>query len=971
MTSMKGVVTRRVVSPALVGRAEELSSLVSAVASPPAVLVIEGEAGIGKTRLLAELRERCGLPRRSFLTGWCRRIREPFPLGPVLEAVRTLGEELADTPLSPVVGALRPLLPEVAEALPPQPPALDDRMAERHRVFRALAELLGSTGPAVLALEDLHWADEQTIDLVNYLIADPPPKLSLVLTFRGEDADPRIRALAAKPPPAVNRVSLSLRPLTAEETGTLAGEILGAGRVSRDLATYLHERTSGIPFAVEEVLALLRARGALVRHGGVWSCRPLDQLAVPSGIGDPVLERVSGLSGDARALVEAAAVLQTPVPVAVLERVCQTPPDRLPQALEEVLGRGLLTEQGDQVGFRHLLAAQAVYADMSGTRKREVHGRVATVLAELTPVPLGQLAHHLRHAGRLDEWVSVAERAADQATELDHHDEAVRLLAEVLRHAELAPDHRGRLAVKLACAAAETLHTEDVSDLLLTLPADDLPVPVRSELRFWLAVLLSQSGADPLLRRQLFLQALEGLDDRPDLKAWAMVGLGIPTGAPAVPLSEHLRWLDRVLRVVPELPDQSHRILLTSKVAMVLASVGDRSWRRLAEQVQAQVGGVPRNRQEVSAYDSIAGDACYAGHHEIAERLLTAALAGAVACHSRRLELRSRAELAVLEYCRGRWTGLRERAERLVDELAHYTEARLNAEVVTACLALAHGDVDVADSRLREAVRGVERVEGFDLLPVPAAALIRLVVARGDPREAASTGLRLLASVESKGIWAPLVRLIPPLVEALVASGARHDAAVLVLRLARRLRDRDAPLAPAALTHARGLMDASARRWREATRQLMAAGDRYQALACPYESAQARERAAACLFHLEDPAAEETLRQALSAYQRLGATWDAARATNVARRFGVTLRAPHRGGRRGYGDRLSPREQEVARLAASGLTNDEIARHLFLSPKTVDKHVCAALRKLGLHSRRALAGHFGAADAAVPTQAAG
>src|SRR5690606_13842384 len=125
-------------------------------------------------------------------------------------------------------------------------------------------------------------------------------------------------------PPSVNRVSLSLRPLTVEETGILAGEILGAGRVSQEFAAYLHERTAGITFAVEEVLALLQARGALVRRGGTWSRRPLDRLDVPSGIRDPVLERVSRLSGDARMLVEAAAVLQTPVPATVLEQICQT-----------------------------------------------------------------------------------------------------------------------------------------------------------------------------------------------------------------------------------------------------------------------------------------------------------------------------------------------------------------------------------------------------------------------------------------------------------------------------------------------------------------------------------------------------------------------------------------------------------------------------------------------------------------------
>lgn len=106
---------RPVVSPALVGRDAELAALVAAVTAPPSVVVVEGEAGIGKTRLLAELRDQPQLAELRFLTGWCRPVREPFPLGPVIEAVRVQGPQLVVEALSPVVGALRPLLPELAD----------------------------------------------------------------------------------------------------------------------------------------------------------------------------------------------------------------------------------------------------------------------------------------------------------------------------------------------------------------------------------------------------------------------------------------------------------------------------------------------------------------------------------------------------------------------------------------------------------------------------------------------------------------------------------------------------------------------------------------------------------------------------------------------------------------------------------------------------------------------------------------
>ena len=209
---------------------------------------------------------------------------------------------------------------------------------------------------------------------------------------------------------------IRLQPLDAEQTGGLAAAIVGAERVSHEFAGFLHERTSGLPLAIEEMLALLRERGTLVQRDGGWARRTLAELDVPAGIREPVLERVGRLSADARRLVTAAAVLQVPTSTDVLLATAQT--DDL-AGLVDALESGVLAEQASGVtGFRHLLAAQAVYDEISGPHRRMLHARAADALAAAEPTPLGEPAHHLRLAGRTDEWGDTAERAALHAVEL-------------------------------------------------------------------------------------------------------------------------------------------------------------------------------------------------------------------------------------------------------------------------------------------------------------------------------------------------------------------------------------------------------------------------------------------------------------------------------------------------------------------------------------------------------------------------
>lgn len=212
---------------------------------------------------------------------------------------------------------------------------------------------------------------------------------------------------------------------------------------------------------------------------------------------------------------------------------------------------------------------------------------------------------------------------------------------------------------------------------------------------------------------------------------------------------------------------------------------------------------------------------------------------------------------------------------------------------------------------------------------------------------------------------ASLARLLPWLVQARTEAGQRRAAGELLDRWGAELELRDAPLAAATVPHARGFLAAAGRPDRAAGEFLTAAAG-YDRLGCPYEAAQAREQAARVLLATVGPAsggrsaALAPLRAALVAYRRAGAGWDLARGAELARRHGLPVPSPHRLGRRGYGARLSPRESGVAELAATGLTNKEIAERLFLSPSTVNKHVRAAIRKLGVRSRTELAYRLGA-----------
>src|SRR5262249_45008848 len=265
---------------------------------------------------------RAGSQHRSMVAA-CPPFRRPCTLSPVVDAIRQATGSPRELGLSGLAGALRPLFPEWSADLPPAPEPAEDATAARHRLFRALDELLGCLGVTALVVEDVHWADEATLEFLVFLSAQQPRRLSLVLTYRPEDVpgDSLLLRLSSRMPGGAGGLRLAMRPLAVTETVQLVSSMLRGERGAATFAEFLHQRTDGGPLAVEETVLVMHDRADLARRNGSWVRRSLGGIMVPATIRDGVLERSRRLGADAQAVLAAAAVLASPADEAMLRAV--------------------------------------------------------------------------------------------------------------------------------------------------------------------------------------------------------------------------------------------------------------------------------------------------------------------------------------------------------------------------------------------------------------------------------------------------------------------------------------------------------------------------------------------------------------------------------------------------------------------------------------------------------------------------
>lgn len=948
----------RLSSPTLVGRAGELAALANAMAQAPALVLVEGEAGIGKSRLVLEFLASPAVRERRVLVAVCPPFREPHTLGPLIDAIRQATDSVAGLGLSALAGTLRPFFPEWAAQLPSPAEPLDDARAARHRIFRALVELLDRLRIAVLVVEDVHWADEATMEFLLFLVARPDgwsgSRPGLLVTYRPEDlpANTSLVQISSRRPAGTTRVRIPLAGLDVAQTGRLMSSMLAGEAISVVFAEFLHRHTAGIPLAVEEVMRLLHDRADLVHRDKGWARRRLDRIDIPATVRDAVLERAARLGPPAQAMLRAAAVLVDAADVAMLAAVSGLAAGDADQGVTEATQTGLL-QQDERALFsvRHPLAAQAVSEAIPPSQRRALHRRAAEVLQHRRPAPLARLARHFRAAGDTAAWLRYAELAADRALGSADEAAAAALLYQLLDSPDLPASDVVRLVDKMPFAGFTGPARTDILVRALRRAMDGACLAARDRglTRLHLARVLSFAG-ERVAARDEAERSLAELPPGSLEAARAMVLLGRPELL-AGTRTANLDWLQRSAAARDCAWSPADRLNLVVERATAQLTMGEESGWVEAAAIPPDVSD-PTTRQHVTRGHLNFGDAAMRwGRYGQARRHLAAALTLAEQHDLIAVRDAVLATQVHLDWFVGEWAGLADRAEAAAggdDTLPTiWAETNLVAGMIRTATAT-RGMPDLTE------VLDVSRRHGLAELHLETAAAIGMSrLADGDVDAALSVTEEPVRIIAARGIWLWGAPVLPVRVDALVAAGRVDAAADLIREVVHSRCGRDIPTMRAALAQARAAVaEGRGDRHRAAAHYRRAAGI-WRSMPRPYDALRMAERGAAAAA--DEPGRVE-LAEVLDGFTGLGARRDADRVRRRLRDLGVSVPRPARGGGRpGYGDRLSPRELDVVRLLLAGRTNRQIAADLVLSVQTVASHLKSAMRKLRVSSRTAVA----------------
>jgi DNA-binding CsgD family transcriptional regulator len=437
-------VDKPIICPVLIGRTAELTGLRSRLARVKSgvgqVIVLSGEAGIGKSRLVAETRAGASAEGFLVLQGSCFPTDRSCPYAPLLDLLRSFLATDARARIEALLGSLTaaffPLLPDLL----PQPseypllPPLDAEQ-EKRRLFAGLSHIFTSqtdTAPLLLVIEDLHWSDDTSLEFLHHLARRcASHQILLLLTYRSEEVHPGLQHLLAQ----LDRERLAgeyvLARLTNSEVEAMLHAIFAEQRVLPDqLREMLSNLTDGNPFFIEELLKSLLTSGRITftDSGGVRllpSAAPLGPSSIPRSVQDAVSERTRRLSQEARQLLMLAAVAGRRFDVSVLQRLLRCNAAQLVRLLQEAVAAQLVVEESaDRFSFRHALTRQAIYAGLLARERRALHRRVASAIEQLFASPtaldthLADLAYHCFQGERWGKAQEYGQRAGEQALAL-------------------------------------------------------------------------------------------------------------------------------------------------------------------------------------------------------------------------------------------------------------------------------------------------------------------------------------------------------------------------------------------------------------------------------------------------------------------------------------------------------------------------------------------------------------------------
>ncbi|WP_225825474.1 helix-turn-helix transcriptional regulator [Streptomyces naphthomycinicus] len=970
----------------LIGRDEELARLTGVLERAregvPGAVLLAGDAGVGKTRLLDEVAGRAARAGTTVVTGHCVDLGD---VGlPYLPFTEILGALAADERFTAVLAA-HPAVDRLLGAGPDAAGGADQRL----RLFEDVAGLLAdlaAVAPLLLVLEDLHWADQSSRDLLRFLLSRgvlhrpgggaPDRRHAVLASYRADDLHRRhpLRPLLAELVrlPAVDR--LELRPLPDPEVARLVRAL--EDRPLPDAVVHgIVARAEGNAFYAQELLAAADdcppgAHGA--GHPGA------DAGAVPSGLADLLLIRVEQLSETAQQVLRTAAVAGRRVEHALLREAAGLPEEALETALREAVGHQLLLPRDDGTyAFRHALTREAVYADLLPGERSRLHGAYARLLAARgrAPETAAERAHHSRAGRDLPGALAACLEAADHARrlgapaeELRHLEAALELWESVPAPARPAGQELNRVTLTLRASAAAAHAGEFHCAVSLTRAAlagvgqdagDELAARVRYTLAGNLLTVDSLAAAF-----RYSSEALAMIPADPPSRTWVWAAATHVTAARSVGEDDTaLRVGRQALRTAEELglPAAQADLLISLTLAEGEGRRSREGRERLKEarELARAAGNAP---VEMRALFSLAMGAFESGDLSeclpvLADGLDRARRAGLLSS-AYPLEMRY-LQLLVL-YTLGRW----DECLRAAAEAAPGLPLPGGAFAASPALyvALARGDGSAAD-RARTLLAGP-----FDWMGtlVAGIVLVDAAVQDGDPEGAVERLRKSVAALgdgtaRRPGVAVRLAALCLTAVADRVAELRRAGAAgaepdrwaetgAELVELARAAAGRDetgrvqgpegqAWLARAEAEWATVVSGPDPAAWRTAV-AAFGHGD-------VYEQARCRLRYARALLAVERRAeAAEQARLARETAAGLGAA-------PLLNGIDALIRR----GRLGAGaDRtdtvpLTAREQDVLRLLARGRSNRQIGEELFITGKTASVHVSNILAKLGAASR--------------------
>ncbi len=983
-----------------VGRAAELHRLHAAFEATrvgdPVTLCVAGEAGVGKTRLVTRFADQVRQAGGLVLIGGCIELGEgSLPYSPLIQALRGLSRGLDSADLADLVGPDRALLARVLPELDPADGAAEPSSASmimstssQGRLFEAflgLLERLAERSPTVLVIEDLHWADRSTLDLLTFLVRNLRAALLVILTYRTDDLHRRhpVRPFLAELDRSEHVERLDVDRFDRDELGQLLQINLGSAP-AEELVERIFRRSGGNAFFAEELLAAVRGRDG--------------NPTLPPSLENVLLSRVQALSEDTQATLRLVAAASGPVEHELLVAVSDLPEPDLLVALRSAVAHQVLVPDpaAETYAFRHTLTQEALYGDLLPGERAQLHAAFGRALGEHPRA--GDPGHGARAARLAYHWVRAHQpaQALPAAFEAGLQSQTAYGFADARHHFETVLELWDQIA-----------------------DADQrLGIDRATVLRY--AAESAYLAGDPNRAISLTRAALAAVDESADSVRAGLLHALLGGYLRATGGRDAIAEYEAAVRLVPALPPRAERAQVLAAFGEALMGQGrHRESRELCEEaveIAQQVGALA---QEGDARKALGVDLAFLGDldagvselqeaRRIAEALgrvdetarcyamlsglletfgeldtaATVALAGAEQAASHGLGrwhspfLTATAGRAL--FALGRWDEaevlLRRAADRAAPELA---ATRVFISSARSRLEIGRGHLEVARECLAEAreayLRTVTQAWFATPLFVATAELALLQGRLDDADRAIAEGLQVATG--DLAFAAPLyvigVRAAAERAEFARARRAEAEiakASELGEALAREFAVRMSPertegsvstprirayaiFGDAELSRLAGRSDAEL--WEKVA-------DSWDRLSEPYPAAYARWREAEALLlaGVARGRAEALLRAAYATARGLGTLPLCTEIEGLARRGRVKLDIDRARGRV-IPESSSPlaqlgltaREQEVLILMATGATNRQIAERLFISPKTATLHVSNILSKLGVSNR--------------------